>query len=83
MHKILGCGGTEYISLAQAKSRRSSRLRLPKIIHVAIRWDRNYTKDAVEVIESTGKVVLQVRALPTAFNYRANGGVQMAGVFGS
>jgi hypothetical protein len=27
-------------------------------------WDRNYTKDAVEVIDSTGKVVLRVRALP-------------------
>jgi hypothetical protein len=27
-------------------------------------WDRNYTKDAAEVIDSTGKVVLQVRALP-------------------
>jgi hypothetical protein len=27
-------------------------------------WDRNYSRDSVEIIEPSGKVVLQVRALP-------------------
>lgn len=41
-------------------------------VNPARSWDRNYSKDAVEVMDPTGKVVLQAVALPDRVQFSAN-----------
>jgi hypothetical protein len=47
-----------------------------------LRWDRNYSRDALEVRGPDGNVVLQVKLCRIRYKYRGNGGIEGGKVSG-